>query len=332
MKFKKVNLQNFFEQIEKLKNVQDEFLEKYQVDDIFSNSKIFEILIANELSHILIPGHSGSRDTKDKFGNVYEYKHFKENSSNHSWTFNDFSETTIKKLNGTKSVIFAHIDDTNNISDKFILDWYYEVSGQLMSSYLNEKVKKIKNTRKMINISANQIERYLNIEKKILSNENKSGLYYNDLEKIYNVIIETEKITNVKNILTSNKIWEVITSVHLNHNVNSEQGGRKGSHDAFDKKFNQFEYKVSKTKSWNFQDISENVLTKYKEIKFFVLAIKDPVNICIKRIFLVNKELIKKIRKKLYDKIKKKGTLRRLQVSASFSDIKKYIIEDIKIN
>ena len=48
----------------------------------------------------------------------------------------------------------------------------------------------------------------------------------------------------VKNILTSNKIWEVITSVHLNHNVNSEQGGRKGSHDAYDKTGNQYEYKI----------------------------------------------------------------------------------------
>lgn len=332
MKFKKVNISKFFEQIEKLKNIQQEFLNKYDVDDILSNSKIFEILIANELSHILIPGHSGSRDTKDEFGNVYEYKHFKETSSNHSWTFNDFSDTTIRKLNDTKSVIFAHINDTNKSSDKFILDWYYEVSGHLMSSYLNEKVKKIKNTRKMINVSSNQIEKNLNIHKTTLSGENVSGLYFKDLEEIYNVIKEIQQITNVKNILTSNKIWEVITSVHLNHNVNSEQGGRKGSHDAFDEKLNQFEYKISKTKSWNFQDISENVLNKYNKIKFFVLAVKDPVNISIKRIFLVNKKLVKRIREKLYSKMKKKGALRRLQVSASFNDIKRYIIEDIKID
>jgi hypothetical protein len=120
--------------------------------------------------------------------------------------------------------------------------------------------------------------------------------------------------------------------VHLNHNVNSEQGGRKGSHDAFDEKLNQFEYKISKTKSWNFQDISENVLNKYNKINFFVLAVKDPVNISIKRIFLVNKKLVKRIREKLYSKMKKKGALRRLQVSASFNDIKRYIIEDIKID
>ena len=117
MRFTEIDKNKFFLQIEKLKSVQAEFLEKYNVDDILSNSKIFEILIANELSHILIPGHSGSRDAKDNKDNVYEYKHFKETSSNHSWTFNDFSDTTINKLIDTKSVIFAHIDDTQSISN-----------------------------------------------------------------------------------------------------------------------------------------------------------------------------------------------------------------------
>ncbi len=332
MKFTEIDKNKFFLQIEKLKSVQAEFLEKYNVDDILSNSKIFEILIANELSHILIPGHSGSRDAKDNKDNVYEYKHFKETSSNHSWTFNDFSDTTIKKLIDTKSIIFAHIDDTLSISNKFILDWYYEVSGKTMSIYLTEKVKNIKNTRKMINVSPNQIEKSLNIFKINLKNENINGSYYKDLEKIYDIIKELENISNVKNILTSNKIWEVITSVHLNHNVNSEQGGRKGSHDAYDKTGNQYEYKISKTKSWNFQDISENVLNKYQNIKYFILAVKDPLNISVKKIFLVNKGLIERIREKLNKKISKKGSLRRLQVSASFSDIKKFIVKEMEIN
>jgi len=331
MKFTEIDKNNFFSQIEKLKSVQAEFLKKYNVDDILSNSKIFEILIANELSHILIPGHSGSRDAKDNENNVYEYKHFKETSSNHSWTFNDFSDTTINKLIDTKSIIFAHIDDTLSITNKFILDWYYEVSGKIMSIYLTEKVKNIKNTRKMINVSPNQIEKNLNIFKTNLKNENTSGSYYKDLEKIYGIIKELEKISNVKNILTSNKIWEVITSVHLNHNVNSEQGGRKGSHDAYDKIGNQYEYKISKTKSWNFQDISENVLNKYQNIKFFILAVKDPLNISVKKIFLVNKGLIEKIREKLNKKMSKKGSLRRLQVSASYGDIKKFIVKEIEI-
>tara|TARA_B100000989_G_scaffold298319_1_gene287084 strand:+ start:109 stop:1107 length:999 start_codon:yes stop_codon:yes gene_type:complete len=332
MRFTEIDKNKFFSQIEKLKSVQAEFLKKYNVNDILSNSKIFEILIANELSHILIPGHSGSRDAKDNEDNVYEYKHFKETSSNHSWTFNDFSDTTIKKLINTKSIIFAHIDDTLSISNKFIFDWYYEVSGKTMSIYLTEKVKNIKNTRKMINVGPNQIEKNLNIFKTYLKNENINGSYYKDLEKIYDIIKELENISNVKNILTSNKIWEVITSVHLNHNVNSEQGGRKGSHDAYDKTGNQYEYKISKTKSWNFQDISENVLNKYQNIKYFILAVKDPLNISVKKIFLVNKGLIERIREKLNKKISKKGSLRRLQVSASFSDIKKFTVKEMEIN
>ena len=156
------------------------------------------ILIANELSHILMPGHSGSRDAKDNKDNVYEYKHFKETSSNHSWTFNDFSDTTIKKLIDTKSIIFAHIDDTLSISNKFILDWYYEVSGKTMSIYLTEKVKNIKNTRKMINVSPNQIEKSLNIFKINLKNENINGSYYKDLEKIYDIIKELAEYANRK--------------------------------------------------------------------------------------------------------------------------------------
>ena len=73
-------------------------MEHYQVDDIYSNSKIYEILIANQFDHRIIPGHSGSRDAKDLNGNEIEYKHYKESSSNHTWTFNDFSDTTIEKL------------------------------------------------------------------------------------------------------------------------------------------------------------------------------------------------------------------------------------------
>jgi len=82
------NIDRLKELFNELKKIQSFFVEKYGVDDIYSNSKIFEILIANELNHILIPGHSGSKDAKDEDGNEYEYKHFKETSGNHSWTFN----------------------------------------------------------------------------------------------------------------------------------------------------------------------------------------------------------------------------------------------------
>ena len=45
MKFTEVDKNNFFLQIQKLKSVQNEFFKKYNVNDILSNSKIFEILI-----------------------------------------------------------------------------------------------------------------------------------------------------------------------------------------------------------------------------------------------------------------------------------------------
>ena len=112
--------------IKQLRQILSDFHKKFGVNDIITNSKIFEVLIADSLDHILIPGHSGSRDAKDESGNEFEYKHYKESSSNHSWTFNDFSDTTIAKLADTKSVIFAHIQDINLPFPEF--DWYYEES------------------------------------------------------------------------------------------------------------------------------------------------------------------------------------------------------------
>ena len=50
----------------RLKNIQDVFSELFGVEDIYSNSKTFEILIADTLGHDLIPGHSGSRDAKNE--------------------------------------------------------------------------------------------------------------------------------------------------------------------------------------------------------------------------------------------------------------------------
>ena len=123
-----------------LKKIQSFFLEKWGVDDIYSNSKIFEILIANELNHILIPGHSGSKDAKDEGGNEFEYKHFKETSGNHSWTFNDYSDTTIEDLKRVKLVIFAHIDDTS-FPPK--LDWYIGVDGKACSDYLKHRTEEL---------------------------------------------------------------------------------------------------------------------------------------------------------------------------------------------
>ena len=141
MKFHTVNKDKILALAIELTELQNYFLKQYGVNDIFSNSKIFEIITADSLGHRLIPGHSGSRDALDKDGGEIEYKHYKETSSNHTWTFNDFSDTTIEKLNDTKAVLFTHINDTGGIYE---FDWYYEVEGSVMSNFLAEATKKIR--------------------------------------------------------------------------------------------------------------------------------------------------------------------------------------------
>lgn len=159
--------------IDKLRNIQNECNKNFGVPDMFSSSKFFELLIANELNHIVIGGFSGFRDAKDCEGNQYEYKHYKESSSNHTWTFNDFSDATIENLNSIKAVVFAHIDDSGKIP---FMDWCYIVSGKIVSDFLKRATMKIKNTRKMINVSPNQIEKNMSI-KKIFFKPNKNGKY-----------------------------------------------------------------------------------------------------------------------------------------------------------
>ena len=317
--FKKICKSNFNKIIKKLKKLQSDFLKEFKVNDMISNSKMYEIFIANDLGHILIPGHSGSKDAKDNQGNIFEYKHYKETSSNHSWTFNDYSITTINSLKEVKSIIFAHIDDRSVLS---IFDWYYEVPGNLICEYLHKETKKIRNNRKMINISPNQIEKKLNISRK-QNVANPNGKYTHYLNKIVSIITNLESFSGTKNILTSNKFWELLIAVNLNHNINSEQGGRKGAHDAFDKEGRFYEYKISKTHAWNFQDISENVLNKYLNDHKIILAVVDKKDFCIKNIYSANpKTLVSFLRKKLKEKIKKsKKPLRRLQVSIGKKDL-----------
>src|SRR3989344_8323107 len=287
-----------------LKKIQDFFLEKYGVDDIYSNSKIFEIVIANELNHILIPGHSGSKDAKDENGNEFEYKHFKETSGNHSWTFNDYSDTTIEGLKKIKSAIFAHIDDTS-FPPK--LDWFIEVDGRACSDYLKYRTEELLqrkpkghvNKRKMINFSAVQLETDLKLSKTKVTETNKNGRYYAWLIKIYDIANQIEKITGVTQILTSNKFWELLVSLKLNHQVLSEQAG----HDAVDSSGNFYEYKVSKTFSWNFQDISDNVLNKYEKEKAIILAVVHKEKMEVIKIFEAKPHrTVEKLKEKLKDK------------------------------
>jgi len=311
-----------------LKKIQDEFSKKFGVKDIYSNSKVFEILIANELEHTLIPGHSGSRDARDEEGE-YEYKHFKETSSNHSWTFNDYSNTVIKKLKNVKAVIFAHIDDTKGMPR---FDWYYFVQGDVCSRYLKFRTldllkrmpKGIPNKRKMINFSPIQLERDLKVKKISVEKININGKYYPWLIRLNKISIKIEKITGISQILTSNKIWEFLVSLKLDgHNVLSEQVG----HDAKDEEGNYYEYKVSKNFSWNFQDISNEVLKKYENDKSIILAIVDKENMKVIKIFEAEpKSVIRRLKEKLeekHERYKSKGGLRRLQVSLSKGDLDK---------
>jgi hypothetical protein len=315
-----LNLQKL---LEEMRVIQTSFMVKYKVDDIWSNSKIFEIVIADSLDHQLIPGHSGSKDAKDLEGNEFEYKHFKFTSSNHSWTFNDYSDSTIESLNKSNiRVIFAVIDDTTN---RPVLNNYFDIQGQIISKYLKNATKKIKNARKMINVSSTQIEKYELGESKDYKKIS-SGPYCKELKNIFSITSQIEDNLQMKNILTSNKFWELIVSIPLNHSVNSEQGGREGAFDAFDANGNTYEYKVSKNRSWNFQDISPNVLNKYLSRKSIVLAVVNKSELNVAEIYFADpKEVVKRLKSKLAEKETRfhaEGKeLRRFQVSLSQADL-----------
>ena len=319
--FKKIDKAKFYHLLEEMRRIQKLFYQKFNIDDLWSNSKFTEVIIANSLNHKMIPGHSGSRDAQDYLGNIYEYKHYKKNSSNHSWTFNDFSETTIEKLKQTKSVIFAHLND-----DEFppYFDKYIEGSGFQISQYLTRETKKILNKRKMINLSAKQLsERENLLWKQVEKNSFESGPYKKELNEIFTFAESLERLTNVKNLLTSNKIWEQIVAIELDHNINSEQGGRAGAHDAFDQNNNEFEYKVYSGNSWGFQDISDEVLRKYEQIDAFILATVDKKKITVNKIFKVKPKLaIPILRRKRDLRIKNSNKpLRRFQESLTMRDL-----------
>lgn len=322
--FYEVDKKEFERLIEQYKAIQQDFLREFGVNDIFSNSKIYEIIIANSLGHVMIPGHSGSKDARDDTGNEFEYKHYKETSSNHTWTFNDFSDTTIENLNTCSQVIFAHVDNT-----KFppVFDWCYCVPGTVISGFLKEKTPSITNTRKMINVSRKNIEEVMGIKRKEVVRL-KVGLYDKWIDNIYSIAKELEKCTKVRQLLTSNKIWEVLVAVQLGHNVNSEQGGRAGAHDAFDRNGKQYEYKVSKNHSWNFQDISDKVLEKYLEDEAIILAVVDKTEIAVTNIYSADpQKVVARLKEKLNEKRlrfeEQDKLVRRLQVSLSRGDLKR---------
>lgn len=318
---------------DKLRELEKHFLDKYQVDDIYSNSKIYEILIANHFDHKLIPGHSGSRDAKDEQGNEIEYKHYKESSSNHTWTFNDFSDETIEKLRSCAYVYFVYVDD---VSQDFPgqIKWAYITEGVQIANYLAEATKRITNARKMINVSCRQLES-IGYRKTYYENfDLTEGSYGEDLVEIISTITQIEELTGVTGLLTSNKLWELLIGLELNHTVNSEQGGRAGAHDASDADGHLYEYKVSKAYSWNFQDISENVLNKYYDDYRIILAVVDKTALKIKDIYSAEPiYVVPLLKQKLQQKQEKRAQnnkeVRRLQVSLSKSDLRKINAEKI---
>lgn len=104
--------------------------------------------------------------------------------------------------------------------------------------------------------------------------------------------------------------------------------GRLGSYDAIDIDNNTYEYKVYKSRTWAFQDISENVLNKYLTDKEIILAVVNKFDMTVDEIYSISSEdAVNKLRQKLNNKIdslsQKNKIIRRLQISLSFSDIKK---------
>lgn len=315
--------------ISQLQQTQNDLQEQFGISDIYSNSKFYEIMIANELRHTPIAGHSGTRNGKTVDGE-FEYKHFKESSTNHSWAFNDYSDATIEKLKGAQSVIFAHIDDTDKNQPKF--DWYIEVDGNSCSTYLKNKTDNLlltqprgkPNARRMINFSANQLENDLKIIKTSVEPIKEQGRFTTGLNKILEISNNLEKTTGISQILTSNKLWELLVAKEIGHNVLSEQSG----HDAIDEHGKFYEYKVATNPNWNFQDISESVLNKYLSDEKIVLAIVDKHQISLKEIHVAEPEIVvRRLKEKIEEKnerYKKEGKeIRRLMTSLSKGDLKK---------
>lgn len=298
------------EELKRLKNLSDAFYGK-GIEDIYTNSKIYEILIAEYFGHKIINGHAKSPDATDGAENLYEYKHFKLSSSNHTWTFNDFSDTTISKLSRVKEVYFVIIDDEDIIPDIQIV---YAVEGEEVAEYLRHSTLKIENKRKMINVSPSQILKNMNYhiirpEKQDISEE---------LKDVFYTAHRIEDITGVRGILTSNKLWELLVAVKLGHRINPEQK----KHDAYDGK-GTYEYKISKRDTWIFQDISENVLNSYLQDEKIVLAVVDKKRFVINRIYLCNpQEIVEILHNKLLRLKKRKKTIRRLVAAINAGDIK----------
>ncbi|KNY30473.1 hypothetical protein [Pseudobacteroides cellulosolvens] len=280
------------------------------IKDIYTNSKIYELVIAEQLGHTIINGHAHTFDAITPNGEIVEYKHFKLSSSNHTWAFNDFSKKTIEKLNTIQYVIFAEIDD-NMVRP--IVSKMYVVSARDVAKYLASATLQIKNSRYMINVSTNQIKQNMNYN--LIYPKYKE--FSKELNDVFDTVYQIEQKTNILGLLTSNKIWELLVADILGHTVNSEQK----KHDAVDELGNTFEYKISGDKKvWTFQDISDNVLDSYLNDKAIILAVVNKSIFGVRDIYMCNPNamvtlLRKKLQKKILKKMEKGEKVTRLSVA-----------------
>lgn len=300
--------------INRLKVLADYFFSN-GIDDIYTNSKIYEVLIAEQFGHQIINGHANTPDARDGDGEFYEYKHYKISSSNHTWTFNDFTDRTIEKLYYVKEVYFTVINDEYTIPH---IEKIYVVPGEKVARYMEEKTQHIFNLRRMINISPMQI--VSNMSYDIIEME--TTTCSSKLKEIFLTASKIEEITGVDGILTSNKLWELLVAYELNHNVNSEQ--RK--HDAYDECGRTYEYKVSSDPRWTFQDITQNVLDGYLDDEKIVLAVVNKKRFSVERVYFCDPSAIVSILQcKLQDRMNGKKTIRRISSYIGMVDVRRML-------
>lgn len=283
--------------------------------DIYTNSKVYEIVIANYLDYNTIKGHSKSFDA-EKDGNFAEIKHYKKSSKNHTWTFNDYSNETLAHLE-TEDVFFCFIDDeSEDLANSF--KWFYKVSGLDVADYIRTKSEHLTNTRSMINISPKQVETFLH-GKKALCCPVYSGKYMKYLIDIYETVSELEQVSETYNLLTSNKLWELVLATELGHTVNCDQGGSTGLYDAFKDNL-KYEYKISaRSNAWTFEDLSENVLNRLRSMHRIVVSRIDKSNFTVLGYFYLDPEKTCKylqsiLTKKIEEKKQKGKKLKRNNV------------------
>ena len=300
--------------IERLKQLSDIFYAS-GIEDVYTNSKIYEVLMSEQFGHKIINGHAKTLDAVDMDGNLYEYKHFKMSSSNHTWTFNDFTDATIEKLYDVKEVYFAIINDAPIIH---AVKEVYIVQGAEVAKYLENSTTNILNHRKMINISRHQIVNNMRYNV-IKPNPVKVS---NVLRNVFTVANEIELITGIRGILTSNKLWELLVSGELGHRINPEQ--RK--HDACDQQGRTYEYKVTKRYSWKFQDISENVLESYMQDEKIVLAVVDKKEFVVENVYICDpKAIVTILKNKLSLLFVQREEVRRLEATINIGDVRNMI-------